>query len=532
MYWQAPATVVLAAFLLGGAREPPADGLPPEAAASLCRTVPPGAPVRPVLLKGYGNGGFAVRTTVPAAQAFFDNGMELASAFSHDAAVAAFAEAARLDPGCTMCRWGEAWAAGPTINYPIDRKAEGELAAKVAEARANARDAPAKERAMLSALAARYRPAPGRGDWSAKPGQGNRLFAKAMDRLATHHPDDDAIAVIAADAWLIAGDERMLPRAIALLETVLARNPDHTPAIHFYIHATEFAGEAGRAEAHADRLRALAPSASHLVHMPSHTWYRIGRYQDAADANVEAVRLGAENAARTAPADPASVWREPYHAHNVHFGIGAALVSGDGATALKLAEPLLARVQSRGQRGAPAFAQIAAGSAYFAYGRFATPAEVLALADPGPKLPFARTYWRYARGEAAARLGDARAVRAEAGTIRVPRSGGGEMEREARRVAAIGKHVLEGRAAMLERRPGAAHEAFLAAARLQEARHFGQFADPPLFWYPVRRDVAAVLLSMGRPAQALAEAERVLVAMPREPQTLALRDRARQSMAA
>ena len=68
------------------------------------------APKTPQLMSGYGTGGFPITTKVPLVQAFFDNGMQLAHAFAHKAAIAAMAEAVRLDPDCAMCLWGEAWA--------------------------------------------------------------------------------------------------------------------------------------------------------------------------------------------------------------------------------------------------------------------------------------------------------------------------------------------------------------------------------------------------------------------------------------
>ncbi len=94
------------------------------------------APKQAMLLSGYGGGGFPIRTVSPQAQAFFDNGMQLAHAFAHKAAIQAFHESARLDPNCAMCLWGEAWASGPTINYPITSEDQAKLAAMVARAEA------------------------------------------------------------------------------------------------------------------------------------------------------------------------------------------------------------------------------------------------------------------------------------------------------------------------------------------------------------------------------------------------------------
>jgi tetratricopeptide (TPR) repeat protein len=476
----------------------------------------------PEILAGYGSGGFAVTTKVPAAQAFFDNGMQLGAAFAHKAAIAAFQEAVRLDPDCAMCLWGEAWASGPTINYGIE---SGE-AAKLAELLARAEKLPATdtEHALIAALKLRF---PARYQAPAA----NLAFARAMDAIAAAHPADNALATLAADAWMVAGGDQKdfqasANRALELLTGVLTRDPDYTPAIHFYIHATEWVKVPERATPYADKLAALAPKASHLVHMPSHTYYWIGRYQDAADANMKAVALGIDNARRLGMPQPDGVWDLPYHAHNVHFGVGGAMMSGDVKTALALSDPLVARAATRDE--ASVFMQMVAGMGYFAEGRFAETARVLAL--PEPKLPFVRAYWHYARGEAQARLGDAAGVRAEAAAIPGTVSSKGDGAAIGSSLARIARLVLTGRAAMLENQPAVALKAFRQAAALQESVRLSDFSDPPLWWYPVRRSVAEALLVSGDAAGALGEAEATLKLRPQDPMTLAVRARAQAAL--
>ena len=478
------------------------------------------APKTATILSGYGGGGFPIRTASPRAQAYFDNGMQLAHAFAHKAAIQAFHESARLDPNCAMCVWGEAWAAGPTINYPIPPEDQAKLAAMVVRAQALSLNAPPKERELIAALALRYQNGGGRG-------AGDRAFAEAMATLAAKYPIDDEIAVMAADAWMIpsaqTNSSANMGKAVALLEEVLKRNPDYTPAIHFYIHATEIAGYPERAEPFADRLAMLAPSAAHLVHMPSHTYYHVGRYQDATDANVKAVALGIANAKRLGLAEPDGVWDLPYHAHNVQYGVGGALISGDAKDALALSEPLIAAASISKRKDLGVFPQMVAGTGYFAEARYADPHKVLAL--PEPALPYVKAYWHYARGEAAARLGDVALVRKEAAVIPVhvgpekyddASDGAGRMMR-------IAHLVLDGRAAMLENKPAEALISFKAAAKIQETKAFLSFSDPPAFWYPVRRDMAAALLAMGKPKDALHEADATLKATPKEPVTLAIK---------
>jgi len=475
-------------------------------------------PSTPTLLEGYGSGGFAVTTAVPQAQAFFSNGMELAAAFAHDAAVAAMERAAELDPACAMCKWGHALVAGPTINFG---KAEDERKPLYALARAAQRQARAagtgRERALTDALVQRYRP----GD----PGKRDRAYAKAMQAVQARWPEDNEIAVLTADAIMVAtfggwsAPDLTLPgQAIPLLEGVLARDPDHTPAIHFYIHATEVLGEPARAEPYADRLVALAPQASHLVHMPSHTWYWVGRYEDAARTNLRAVEIGIENAARLGLAGPDGVWGLPYHGHNVIYGIGGALMAGDAEVALALARPLVERAATREDAGA--ISQLLAALGYEAVARF-DPGAVAAL--PEPKLPYLRAAWHYARGEAAAARGDVAAIRADMEAIPERIEGSGENESQApQQMLGITRNVLAGRLAMLVGDPRAAAEAFRRAAEIEETPSFNEFTDPPAFWYPVRRDVAAALLAAGDAAGARAEAEASLKLRMKDPVAEAL----------
>lgn len=507
------------------AQDGPAPVVATEAGHSAMNHADMTAPKVPQLLLGYGSGGFAITTTVPRAQAFFANGMQLAHAFAHKAAVAAMVEAVRLDPKCAMCLWGQAWASGPTINYGKTADEVRPLAAMADKAAALAKSGGTdRERALIGALQLRYRDGGG-----GKPG--DLSFAKAMNTLAARYPDDDAIAVIAADAWLMteaktADDWKLnAETAMPLLESVLKRRPDDTPAIHFYIHATEAAGVPALAERYADRLAKLAPRASHLVHMPSHIYYWVGRYQDAADANMRAVAIGVENARMLGLPPPDGVWGLPYHVHNVTYGLGGALEAGDARSALALGRPLVER--SQGRDAASPFAQVIAASGYFAIARFAEPAEVLGL--PRPKLPTLVAAWHYARGEALARKGDAAGVRAEAAAIR---GGTGKLSdddgsRQAQQLTLIARNVLTGRAAMLEKRAADATIAFGQAAELQEGEAFSMLTDPPGWYYPVRRDLAEALLAAGDRAGARREAEAALTYRVRDPGALALLERLR-----
>lgn len=477
-------------------------------------------PAKAAILEGYGNGGFPITTGIPNAQAFFNNGMQLAHAFAHKSAVEAMQEAVRLDPQCAMCLWGEAWADGPTINYGKSEDEVAKLAGLADKAADLAKDRGTdRERALIHALQLRYKDGGGGKD-------GDLKFAKAMAALAAKYPDDNEIAVIAADAWLMtkadtAEDWKLNAElAIPLLEGVLRRNPNDTPAIHFYIHATEIAERPALAEPYADKLAALAPRASHLVHMPSHTYYWVGRYEDAAKANMRAVEIGIENAKKLGLPAPDGVWGLPYHAHNVTFGLGGALQAGDSAIALLLGRPLVK--MSQGDTKAGPYRQMIAANGYYAMAMFANPKEVVAL--PQPKLPFLEAAWHYARSEAFAKLGDVAAVRKEAAAIH---GISGELSKDdgslqAQTMTYIARNVLVGRAEMMDQRPREAAQAFAEAAEHEESEDFRSVSDPPAWHYPVRRDLALALQEEGDLAGARREAGAALAFRKNDPGTLAL----------
>ncbi len=468
------------------------------------------------LLPGYGTGGFPITTAVPQAQAFFSNGMELGAAFAHSAAKAAMQEAVRLDRSCAMCKWGRALVTGPTINFGLDARERAELNPMVRDAARIARKSgTAKEKALTAALVQRFRS----GDTAKR----DHAYMLAMQAVQQRFPEDNEIAVLTADAMMVdafngwqddADEDQALAevrKTLPLLETVLASTPEHTPAIHFYIHATEVLGEPEKAEPYADKLAELAPNASHLVHMPAHTWYWVGRYEDAALTNRRAVEIGKENARRLGMMEMHDAFNLPYHAHNVIYGLGGALMAGDSAVALDLARPLIASATRKEDvpRKSSAIGELLMSSGYFAFARF-DPGAVATLEEP--EQPYLKAAWHFARGEAAAWSGDAAGARAEAAAIPAKIADDPEAGdvKPAEQMLGILRSVLEGRAARLEGKLDEAAAAYAKAAEIEETRSFNNFTDPPAFWYPVRRDLAAVLLAQGDAVGAAREAERSL----------------------
>ena len=177
---------------------------------------------------------------------------------------------------------------GPTLNYGIDEKQRIEALVVAERAKSLARISDDKAALLTAAMVSRYQKA----DKSTEP-----AFGAEMARIARAYPDDLELAVLASHTLLIpvrGGDESGLKPALALLETVLKQRPDDTGAIHYYIHATEFDHRPEDAIPYANRLGKLAPAASHLVHMPAHTFFYAGRYEDAAMVNAQAIEADAD----------------------------------------------------------------------------------------------------------------------------------------------------------------------------------------------------------------------------------------------
>ena len=348
-------------------------------------------------------------------------------------------------------------------------------------------------------------------------------YARFMETAALRMPEDDTLQIMAADARMILSRD-MQPGTLAqrLLERVLARNPEHNGAIHYYIHLTDWIDRQHLAAPYGDRLGRIAPAASHLVHMPSHSYYGVGRYADAARVNVAAMAADRAYLARVRPAR--SDYRFYLNRHNMHFAINSALARGDGETARMVSEQYRATYLSADVQPA---SRVLGSALHYTAGLHAPLAEVMAM--PEPEAAIDRAMHHYARGEAQARAGDAAAVRAEAEALAALRTGPAApgLGRGGALLAEVAQAVLEGRAAMLAGRHEEAADAYRRGMDTQLRADFG--SDPPLFWYSVRRSLAAAMLASGDAAGARAQLHASLRRWPNDPlalYALSLADRA------
>lgn len=452
---------------------------------------------------------YAVTTGKPEAQSYFDQGLRMAANFNHAEARRAFRKAQALDPDCAMCFAAEALILGPNINVPLDPAANAPALAAIRRAGDLAAGASEKERGLIEAVAARYADDP-----AADRKPLDTAFADAMAALSDRYPDDLELAVIAAEAdmdtqpwdyWEPGGakPKGRTDDALRRLERVLAAAPDHPWAIHLYIHLVEASDRPERAEPYADRLAALMPGAGHIVHMPSHIYYRLGRYVDAFNSNKEASKVDEAYITRTGAT---GVYPIGYYSHNIHFVLISAQLLGERDTVLEQADKLDKWLPNEVASAVP-IAQPVKAAPYFAWAQYAEPDKVLALPDPPGAPPYVKAMWHYARGVAQAARKDTAAARAEAEAIRRI---AGETDWSvldawgvpARPVLEVAENVVLARAAQADADAVGAVELFRKAA---EAEDTIPYMEPPYWYYPVRQSLGAALLKVGKADEAQAE---------------------------
>src|SRR4051812_25601548 len=491
----------------------------PRAEISAASSTPAFADTEPPLWPGLGSIAYKITTANERAQAYFDQGLRLAYAFNHVEAQRAFRMAQKLDPTCAMCFWGEALVLGPNINLPMPEDAVAPAYTAAQKAKALAASASPRERALIEALVTRYG-----SDPKAARAPFDAAYAAEMEKVAKQFSDDDEIATFYAEAvmdlspwdyWKPGGKEPNPQSApiVPTLERVLARNPNHPGAIHFYIHAVEASDQPKRAESYADRLRGAMPGAGHLVHMPSHIYYRIGRYLDALADNKSAVQVDEKYLTDTSA--PMGVYRLGYYPHNLHFVMASAQMAGDGPTLIAAAEKLRQLIPDEAARGI-AMVQPVKAAPYFAHAQFSTPETILALPDPGDAIPYVKGLWLYARGVALTESRDFAGAEAAAQAIEtLERTGDFKLLKEShvpvQEVLQIARTLILARVAQAKGDKRAAIAQFEQAAALQDAL---PYTEPPYWYYPIRQSLAAALLQAGRYAEAERQFQRALSRAP------------------
>jgi tetratricopeptide (TPR) repeat protein len=489
----------------------------------------------PVLIPGLGTPTGLVPDTANAeARKWFEQGMLLVWAYDEAEAIRAFRKAQQIDGSCALCHWGEALARSPTLNLQppnVDLHSAAAASARAVHL-AGGKKLDRIQSGLIEAMRIRAPGTSGSFDFEG--------YVQAMAALAKEAPESDPVLVLAADSQIVrwSATEVPLQGAQGWLETVLKRSPNHTGAIHFYIHLADIVGRPQIAFEAAGRLGRYAPAASHLVHMPSHSFYGTGDFRQAVAVNRNAIRAYLDFE-KLGPA--VSGYRRYLFAHDHHYAIESALMNGDGSGAVELAEDFGRRFPAQDPLFRVRPAHYAAP--WYAYGRHLPVDKMLAMTEPmlgesDAARTLSRVMWRYARGEALARQDEsaglhpvqARKVAEEASQIAALMAGplASTLDPESRALALMAQHVLEGRSAMLMGEHDKAEAAYRLAMNLRFDSNL-QF-DPPPFWYGVRRSLAAAILAKGDAAGAERQLNALFATWPNDPLGLLLYSQAEAAL--
>ncbi|MEP6608262.1 MAG: hypothetical protein ABJA83_06250 [Burkholderiaceae bacterium] len=494
------AVVAAALAIIPTARGASADSGRPSA---VCQGLSDTLPVDAARLLDFGDYRGAPASPSAQAQRFFDQGLVFGWGFNFAEAVRSFRAAAKLDPACALCRWGIAWALGPSVNHDMDPTSVPVAIDAIVQARTYAA-AGSRTRLLIDALAERYSD---RAD--ADQDRLARSYAKAMRAVAQNFPNDPDMLVLAAEAAMTAhaydywhADGRpkgWTPEVAGWLDRALQLAPTHPGAHHYRIHLFEDSRQPERALASAVQLGALVPIVGHLMHMPSHIFFRIGRYRDALLANRAAVQADRAYGAATGT-------ETDYAVHNLHYLWVSALWADDHATALEVADQLATasavgetpNALSQQLMAAPWLTRVRFGQ-WDAVARQTAPAS-----EPGSK-PYLQGLMHFASGMADAARGDVKAAATELVWLqraeRAARAAGLTIKTidEASDALSVARFLLLSAIATAR---GVHDDAVRYARQAVVAEDRLASGDPPLWVVPARHALAAALLRTGRAGEA------------------------------
>lgn len=456
------------------------------------------------LMDNLGDHSHAITTGDPVAQRYFDQGLRLMYAFNHAEAIRSFRAATQVDPDCAMAHWGIALSLGPNYNLAADAEQSKAAHAAVQQAKKLSGGAKPHEVAFIDALLLRYAETPPDDRTPL-----DRAYADAMRKVAAQHPDNLDVQVLFAESlmdlrpWkLWTKDGKAEPgtdEVLAILEGVLAKNPNHPGANHFYIHAVEASPAPERALPCAERLGGLMPGAGHMVHMPAHIFFRLGRYRDAAVSNERAIVADEAYITRFKPEGPYPMM---YYPHNIHFLWACQMMEGRAEDAIRSGSQVSAKLPDEMVEKMPLIEGFVP-TRLFALARFHKWDQILAEKSPNEKFTYAKGIWHYARGLAYAGQGKRSEAQAEADKLHAILAATPPdkmlMQHHAQDLLAIAANHLDG--ALL----GDAGKVDEAAAKLRLAVDQAdklQYDEPPPWYLPMRQPLGALLLAANRPTEA------------------------------
>ena len=470
---------------------------------------------------GLGNVDHPVTTKNSEAQKFFNQGLAYLYAFNHAEGIASFRHAAELDPDMAMAYWGMSLGLGANYNDPANPERFSEAYTMLQKATALAPKASEADRAYIAALSKRYS-----SDPKADPKKLAADYKIAMTELVKNYPDDLDAATLYAESmmnlrpwqlWSLDGKPAEGTMDIlAVLDGVLRRNPNHTGANHYYIHAIEASPTPERGTAAAMRLGGLAPSAGHLVHMPSHIYLRTGDFGEAAKSNDKAI-VADRNYIQKSGAQ--GIYPLMYFNHNIHMLAASHVGNGNYAGAIKASNELASNV-------GPNVAAMPMLEMFMPYPlvtmiRFHRSDEVMKYPQPAAAMKITNGMWRLARGLALAEGGKPAEAEKELSELRaivkaLP-ADASVGNTPTQTVFKAADEMLSGQIALSKGDKTAGIESLKRAVAAEDMVNYNEPRD---FDIPVREWLGRALMKDGRYAEAEAVYREEIAKSPRNARAL------------
>ena len=442
-----------------------------------------------------------------AVQAEYNRGVALLHSFWFSAAIDSFNTVLAKDPGCAMAHWGIAmsWWGNPYGGFRSPAAlASGRTAAD--KARTASPKTP-RERDYIAAVAQLYK------DFETVD-QRSRILAyeRAMEQVAAQHSSDPEARIF----YALAVDQAALPtdrtyanklKAGAILEKELPAQPDHPGVTHYIIHSYDVPSLAPRALDAARRYAKIAPDAAHALHMPSHTFTRVGSWQESIDTNLASAAAARKDGAAA----------EELHA--LDYLMYAYLQTAQDAAARRMLDaiaPIAAKIATSGAGNAapPAagYYAVAAIPARYALERDAW-AEAASLRPLEAPFAWATAVTHFARALGAARSGNAAAARRDVERLAAIRdelnkAGDGYWTEQ----TGIQQRIATAWVTLAEGRPADALVLMREAADTEDATDKSAVTPGPI--KPARELLGDMLLQLNQPAEALAAFEATLQKEP------------------
>jgi tetratricopeptide (TPR) repeat protein len=358
--------------------------------------------------------------------------------------------------------------------------------------------ATAPEQAYIEAIAQRYEAVP--------PADRARLdasFSRAMERVVNTYPDDLDAATLYAESLMdlrpwnywqpdgtpYPGTNEILRQ----LRNVISRNPNHPGACHYYIHAVEAVNPEAAVPC-AERLARLMPGEGHMVHMPAHIYIRVGRWNDAVQANQHAIHT---DEVFIEGQHPMGVYPLAYYPHNIHFLAFASTMAGRRAQAIEASHTLTSKVNLEAARQVGMLQEMLPYHA-LTLTTFGKWDDVLAEPLPPADIRFSYAMAQYARGVAHAaknQWAEAQAALDSVTAINAATPEGAD----GKTALSIAVHALSGEIAARRGDLETGINHFREAAKIEDA---GLYFEPPKWYYPIRHSLGAALLKAGRNSEA------------------------------